>query len=52
MFTTGQEVRQKSKVVVKDKPAVPPKPKNLSQKVNTEPKVVGKNQLKVNLQYH
>lgn len=42
MFTTGQEVRQKSKVVVKDKPAVPPKPKNLSQKVNTEPKVVGK----------
>ncbi|WP_265015518.1 MULTISPECIES: hypothetical protein [unclassified Wolbachia] len=41
MFTTGQGVRQESKVVVKDKPAVPPKPKNLSQKVNTEPKVVG-----------
>ncbi|MFP3021776.1 MAG: hypothetical protein ACEY3K_02130, partial [Wolbachia sp.] len=40
MFTTGQEVRQESKVVVKDKPAVLPKPKNLSQKVNTEPKVV------------
>ncbi|WMT84471.1 hypothetical protein NMD99_07940 [Wolbachia endosymbiont of Listronotus oregonensis] len=42
MFTTGQEVRQESKVVVKDKPAVPPKPKNLNRadkKVSTEPKV-------------
>ncbi|WP_341817258.1 hypothetical protein [Wolbachia endosymbiont (group A) of Agelastica alni] len=40
MFTTGQEVRQKPKVVVKDKPAVPPKPKNLGQKVSIELKVV------------
>lgn len=38
MFTTGQEVRQKPKVV---EPAVSLKPKNLGQKVSTKPKVVG-----------
>ncbi|WP_250296547.1 hypothetical protein [Wolbachia endosymbiont of Oedothorax gibbosus] len=40
MFTTGQEVRQKPKVVAKGKPTILPKPKNLGQKVSTEPKVV------------
>lgn len=37
MFTTNQKIRQEPK---KDKPAVPPKPKDLGEKVSTEQKIV------------
>jgi len=37
MFTINQKIRQEPK---KDKPAVPPKPKDLGEKVSTEQKIV------------
>lgn len=37
MFTANQKIRQEPK---KDKPAVPPKPKDLGEKVSTEQKIV------------
>ncbi|UIP91971.1 hypothetical protein IYZ83_001890 [Wolbachia pipientis] len=37
MFIANQKIRQEPK---KDKPAVPPKPKDLGEKVSTEQKIV------------